>query len=183
MPKTENLNAYELTFILEEKADQEVTQKKTTFVSQLVTKFGGKVTKEESWGRRELAYPIKRNRTGFYVTLWFDLPADQVKPLEQELRFDEQIIRSLVTKAYLTAQPGTLSPVAEEEEKHPKREDQQGEDKSSAEEMLRRSSGVSPKKGAKESSEDELPEEERLKKLDETLEEMLKDDKEETPEA
>ena len=74
--------AYELTYILGEKANVEDGKKKTTELTATIKKLDGKVTKEEAWGRRDLAYPIKRNRSGFYVTLWLELPKAQVKALE-----------------------------------------------------------------------------------------------------
>jgi small subunit ribosomal protein S6 len=167
---------YEVTFILGESASTEDAQAKTVSVTDFIKEQGGQVTQQELWGRRELAYEIKRNRNGFYVTLWFDAPGTIVKALEEHLRFDTEVIRSLITKAYTSAQPGTLSPVAEEEEKAARRErSPRTEDKSSAEESLRRSSSATPSK--KEGEEEEaLPEEERLKKLDESLEELLKDE-------
>ena len=167
---------YELTFILDEKFNAEDAQVKTDAIKKTITKLGGNVTKEEMWGRRELAYEIKRNRTGFYVTLWIDLPTESIKPIEQELRFDERVIRFLTTKAYTSAQPGTLYPVSEQEKTNGTKEK---EENTSGEEMLRRTSAAPAKPEAKaekvENMEDELPEDQRLEKLDEALEELLKD--------
>lgn len=176
MSEKSTVQQYELTFILDEKAGQEQGDAKTVELKKFIQELGGSVTKEDLWGRRELAYPIKRNRSGFYVTLIFELPADKLKDLNQHLRFDESLIRSLVTKAYTTAQPGTLYPQTEESAEAAKPAPAVDE-KASAEEMLRRTSTATTKKAAKEeSAADELPEEERMKKLDETLEEMLKEE-------
>jgi small subunit ribosomal protein S6 len=172
-----NLQKYELTFILSEKEDLEKAQKKTTQIKETISKFGGTVEKEEIWGRRELAYKIKDNRSGIYVTIWFDLLRESVKPLEQLLQFDEKIIRSLITKAYTSAQPGTLYPVTEENKS--KETSSAPDENASPEEMLRRSSKASSKSQAKITTENEvdsIPEEERLKKLDESLEELLKEE-------
>ncbi len=166
-------NAYELTFILGEKAHQEAATAKVAQITKFIEEQGGAVEKTEFWGRRELAYIIDRNRTGFYTTVWFTLPAASVKPFNEFLRFEEDIIRSLVTKAYTTAQPGSLYPVVEEEK--PARAGRG--DKASAEEMLRRS--TTKKEDEIEVDvdlEEVLPEEERLKQLDETLDELLKDE-------
>lgn len=169
------LTQYELTFILGEAATAEQGTAKTKEVSDLITKMGGSVEKDEQWGKRDLAYPINRNRSGLYVTLWFTLPGDQVRPLEQSLRFDETVIRSLVTKAYTTAQPGTLYPVPEEEK--PSRGARKGAPEGeSAEEDLRRHTGDSPKKAAAAADDDSLSDEDRLKQLDEVVDELLKDE-------
>ncbi|MEI6478258.1 MAG: 30S ribosomal protein S6 [bacterium] len=175
---------YELTFILGEKTTPESGIKKTEAVKKLVTDQKGVVTKEELWGRRELAYQIGSNRSGFYVTLWLDIDGEGLKNLQKEMSFDADIIRFLATIAYTTAQPGTLYPVVEGDEKSekPAGETPRKEKEStsvSAEEMLRSHSAPAktekPSKKAKDTSED-LPEEERLEKLDTVLEEMLKDE-------
>lgn len=170
------LQQYELTFILDEKAAAEQGTAKAAQVKALIEKHGGNVTKEEHWGRRELAYVIKRNRSGFYVTMWFDLPAAELKEMNQDLIFDESLIRFLITKAYTSAQPGSLYPVVEEEKEKTGRKDK--EETATAEEMLRRSATAKPSKkaAAEDASDEDLPEEERLKKLDDTLEELLKDE-------
>lgn len=173
-------NNYELTYILGESTTEEVNATKIAELKALITKFGGEVTKEEVWGRRELAYPIGKNRNGFYTTFWFSLPSDQVLPLERQLRFDESIIRSLVTVAYKTATPGSLYPVVEEEKstrRTSRRTDK--EEVGSAEEELRRHATDTPKKGKEAATtepEEEITEEERLKKLDESLDQLLKEE-------
>ena len=175
MPKTiEPIRAFELTFILDEKATPESGQMKTAELKTAIEALGGSLTKEEHWGRRELAYPIKRNRSGLYVTLWLDLPSTKLKALDEQLRFDESIIRSLVTKAYTSAQPGTLYPLSEEEKKE--KSNPVKEEKGSPEEMIRRRPANSSKKDEAVELEENVSEEERLKKLDETLKELLQDE-------
>jgi small subunit ribosomal protein S6 len=173
-----SLTKYELTFILGENATAEQSTAKTKEITALLEKMGGSVEKTEEWGRRDLAYPINRNRTGLYTTMWFELPTDQVNPLEKALRFDESVIRSLVTKAYTTAQPGSLYPVAEEEKPAKGRRGAAAPEGTSAEEEIRRhATGAKKEKVAVlDEEEDMLSEEDRLKQLDEAMDELLKDE-------
>ena len=176
MSATQN---YELTYILGETATEEQNTAKVTELKEVIAKMGGAVEKEEIWGRRELAYQIGKSRSGFYTTFWFSLPVDQVNPLERLLRFDESIIRSLVTKAYIHATPGSLYPVVEEEKtaRRPRRGEK--EETATAEEELRMHAGDKPKKAkATEATEEveEISEEDRLKKLDESLDQLLKEE-------
>ena len=167
---------YELTFILAETSTPELATAKAAELKKSITEMGGEVSKEEHWGRRDLAYPIKRSRSGLYTTMWFSLPTTQVNPLEKALRFDESIIRSLVTIAYTSAQPGSLYPVVEEEKKatrRPEREEAAG----SAEEQLRRSGSRSTKREEIIEEEiEELSEEDRLAQLETQLDSLLKDE-------
>jgi small subunit ribosomal protein S6 len=177
MKKSSTLS-YELTFILGETATEVEGTAKTKEITEQIKKLEGTVTKDEQWGRRELAYPIGKNRSGFYVTLWFDAPGAAVKPLEQSLRFDESVIRFLTTKAYTEAQPGSLYPVVEEEKPEKGSRKDKSEEAATTEEMLRRSSTKPSKKSDIEdiTDEDLIPEDERLEKLDEALENLLKEE-------
>ncbi len=64
----------------------------------VVEKEGGKVTKRENWGLRNLAYRIQKNRKGYYVLFNIDAPAAAVQELERVMRIDEDVIRHLTVK-------------------------------------------------------------------------------------
>jgi small subunit ribosomal protein S6 len=170
-----SVKKYELTFILGETATVEDATAKTTELSAAIKELGGEVTKDEQWGRRDLAYPIARSRSGIYATLWLDLPSDQLKELDRKLRFDETVIRSLVTVAYTTAQPGSLYPVPEEEKKG--RRGDREEAPAGAEEQLRRSSRSSKTEKTEDVEDaEQLSEADRLAQLDSRLDSLLNDE-------
>lgn len=56
---------------------------------------GGKITKKENWGLRQLAYRMNKNRKGYYVLFNIDAPAAAVQEMERQMRLDEDIIRYL----------------------------------------------------------------------------------------
>jgi len=67
------------------------------------------VTNADRWGRRRLAYSIKKKNAGFYVQLLHKSPTDIVSKLEQAFRLDEDVIRHLtvvVDKNMLKARAG-----------------------------------------------------------------------------
>lgn len=59
---------------------------------------GGKVTKEEYWGLRNLAYRIKKNRKAHYVLFNLDAPPKAVAEMERKERFDDNILRFLTLR-------------------------------------------------------------------------------------
>jgi small subunit ribosomal protein S6 len=76
---------------------------------EFIAKNGGEVTNADRWGRRRLAYPIKKKNAGFYVQLLHKSPTDIVPKLEQAFRLDEDVIRHLtvvVDKNMLKARAG-----------------------------------------------------------------------------
>lgn len=67
------------------------------------------MTNADRWGRRRLAYSIKKKNAGFYVQLLHKSPTDIVSKLEQAFRLDEDVIRHLtvvVDKNMLKARAG-----------------------------------------------------------------------------
>jgi small subunit ribosomal protein S6 len=60
--------------------------------------LGGKTAKTESWGLRNLAYKIKKNRKGHYVLFNFDAPPQAIHELERTMRINEDVLRYLTIK-------------------------------------------------------------------------------------
>ncbi len=59
---------------------------------------GGDVKKRESWGLRNLAFRIRKNRKGHYVLLNIDAPPAAIHELERNMRLNEDVIRFLTIK-------------------------------------------------------------------------------------
>lgn len=68
-------------------------------IKGLVEKAGGKLTHVDKWGRRRLAYPIKRHREGFYVFFMFEAPGPFLAELDKFFLVSEEIIRQVTCKA------------------------------------------------------------------------------------
>ena len=59
---------------------------------------GGNLTNLENWGRKRLAYMIKKHKIGYYVFFRFNAPTDAIIKLERMLKLDEFVIRFLTIK-------------------------------------------------------------------------------------
>jgi len=64
----------------------------------IVTEQGGTVTKRESWGLRNLAFRIRKNRKGHYMLFNLDAPPKAVFELERNMRINEDILRYLTVR-------------------------------------------------------------------------------------
>jgi small subunit ribosomal protein S6 len=64
----------------------------------LVEANGGKVTKREYWGLRNLAYKIKKNRKGHYVLMNIEGTGATISELERNLRIHEDILRYMTVR-------------------------------------------------------------------------------------
>lgn len=92
------LNHYETVFIVTPVLSEAQVKEAAEKFKALITEAGGKMTNEESWGLRKLAYPIQKKSTGFYHLLQFEAPGETIEKLELNYRRDEKIIRFLTFK-------------------------------------------------------------------------------------
>ena len=92
------MNNYELMVIFTPVLSEEeykAAQKKFT---TLVTENGGKVTHENPWGLKSLAYPIQKKTTGLYWVLEYSASSDFNEKLNIQILRDENILRFMATK-------------------------------------------------------------------------------------
>ena len=93
------LRDYELVVVLSPEIGDDVIGESLEPLSQSITTRGGEVTDVNHWGRRRLAYPIKRHMEGNYVVSQIKLDPGQVPDLESNLRISEEVIRHLIVRA------------------------------------------------------------------------------------
>ncbi|MDO8885597.1 30S ribosomal protein S6 [Candidatus Oleimmundimicrobium sp.] len=89
---------YELMVIVDSTLDAETSEKVITKINKLIEKNGGKVSKSEKWGRKKLAYPIKKYNEGDYHLVTFEGESETVSELERVLRITDQILRIMIVK-------------------------------------------------------------------------------------
>lgn len=65
-------------------------------IENIITKNGGKVTKKDNWGKRKLAYKIKKQDWGIYVFYNVEIDPSKISKINQTLRITEEIIRYLI---------------------------------------------------------------------------------------
>jgi small subunit ribosomal protein S6 len=89
---------YEFTFIVHPDVEDEGLEGVTEKVSQLITEGGGRVTNVDHWGRRRLAYPVQKQREGYYVLMQIQLDPKSISELERKLKLTEEVIRYLLVR-------------------------------------------------------------------------------------
>ena len=65
---------------------------------EIISELGGSIVSKESWGLRNLAYPIKNNKKAFYELMNIDLPNENIKKINEKLNLNENIIRYITVK-------------------------------------------------------------------------------------
>jgi small subunit ribosomal protein S6 len=89
---------YEHVFLARQDLSQAQVDALAAAATEIVESNAGKVTKTETWGLKNLAYKIKRNRKAHYVMLNIDAPAGVVAELERQTAINEDVIRFLTIR-------------------------------------------------------------------------------------
>lgn len=86
---------YEIIFIADPNLSEPDVEGLTATVKGFVEKEGGKIEKVENWGKKRMAYEVRRHRDGYYVLLSVLGSAALVKEVERRIRVTDGIIRHL----------------------------------------------------------------------------------------
>ncbi len=89
------MNKYETTFILEPGLDETKVNDEIGRASQWISDMGGEMLDVQRWGKRRLAYEIRKKRDGIYTMLLYQGPTSIVKEVERRMRLNESVMRVL----------------------------------------------------------------------------------------
>jgi small subunit ribosomal protein S6 len=92
------LRPYELLVIVDPKPTDEEVATLLTQVGEQAKSLGIEVDKVDNWGKRRLAYDIRKQREGTYAVFEAKAEPSMVKELERQLRLNENVLRFLSTR-------------------------------------------------------------------------------------
>lgn len=95
------MNHYELLYILPISCPEENIPSVMQSIQKIIAETGGKLTLEESFGKKKLAYPIKTQRHGTYISCEFDVESSSLSDMDRRLRLNTDILRFLLTEKEL----------------------------------------------------------------------------------
>jgi small subunit ribosomal protein S6 len=91
------MRKYELICIFQPDLDENAFKGALERVQSWISEAGGSVDKTEIWGRRKLAYAIRKQAEGQYVLLNITLEPKSTSELERNIRFLEPVLRHMLT--------------------------------------------------------------------------------------
>lgn len=92
------MRTYELTLVIDPELSLEETKKLIAKTKKIVEDLKGKVGETIDWGKKELAYPIKKAHFGCFFLWLISLREETVDQLDKKIRLEEDIIRYLLVK-------------------------------------------------------------------------------------
>jgi small subunit ribosomal protein S6 len=108
---------YEVVYIFDSALEEAAINEKLARFHTLIQPPGESAQPElNHWGKRTLAYPIKKHDTGYYVVSKFETTGEMLPEFERAIKLDDSVLRFLVVLAE-NAQPAPVTvPKAEGEE-------------------------------------------------------------------
>jgi small subunit ribosomal protein S6 len=100
------LNRYETVFVIDSLLKPDEIQNIISKYERFISANGGHIETVDQWGKKRLAYEIKKRQYGFYVLIRFSGPPPMLKQLEREYRLNESILRYkilIMTRAAIKA--------------------------------------------------------------------------------
>ncbi len=89
------IHSYESAVIINAALEDEQIELVVTKLRDTITQSGGEIFSTENWGRKRLAYQIKKNKIGYYIIFQFTAPVEAIAQIERVYRLDENIVRFL----------------------------------------------------------------------------------------
>jgi small subunit ribosomal protein S6 len=91
------LSTYEIAVLYHPDLEIDL-EKASQKIGKIITDNKGKITGEDNWGKRKLAYKISGHEYAVYVFYLADIPAENVQKIEAALNIADEVIRFLITK-------------------------------------------------------------------------------------
>lgn len=91
-------NVYESAVVINATLEDAQIDSLINKIKEFITNNGGQITDFENWGRKRLAYPIEKNKIGYYAIFRFTAPTNILAKIERFYNLDESILRYLTIK-------------------------------------------------------------------------------------
>ena len=92
------MRAYEVMVILDPSLDERTIEPSLDKYLNVIRKDGGSVESVDVWGRRRMAYEIKKNAEGIYAVVNLTAEPATVRELDRQLTLNESILRTKVMR-------------------------------------------------------------------------------------
>jgi len=89
---------YELTLVVPPQLRAEKQKEQLEKIKKIISSLKGEVKRTEEWGKKQLAYPIKKSEMGYYFFWEIQLPEKSLGEFNQKLRIEEGLLRYLIVK-------------------------------------------------------------------------------------
>src|SRR3989344_1612233 len=90
------MNHYEILYLLPATYAEEELMPVKEKIKDIIKRRGGRITAEDSLGKRKLAYPVKKFRQGYYLLYEFEIEPQALSALNNDLKLTNEILRHTI---------------------------------------------------------------------------------------
>lgn len=121
------MNQYEIAVLYHPDLEVDLSKAEEK-VTKLIEGNGGKITATDNWGKRKLAYTIKKQEHAVYVFYTVEMPGEGVKKVESTLNITDEVVRYLISRPDLKAIAKAEAAKVEKAKKNAERGDRRDDD-------------------------------------------------------
>ena len=89
---------YQTILILKPDLDEPNVDQSLEKITTLIQKHGGEMLKVERWGKKRLAYKVKKSKFGYYLNLYHSSDTSRVVDFEKDLQLYDLVIKYLIIR-------------------------------------------------------------------------------------
>jgi small subunit ribosomal protein S6 len=90
------VRTYETLFIVNPDLEESDINKTVDLIQETITAGGGTLIKVDRWGKRQLAYQLRKKREGYYVLIYFEAMPTVITELQRRFKLTDTILRHVV---------------------------------------------------------------------------------------
>jgi small subunit ribosomal protein S6 len=92
------MNHYELMVIYSPNLTEDEQRQQYSQVEELLKHENARINLVDHWGKRKLAYLVKKQRQGIYDWFYFELDPSRISEIDRKLKMSEVILRFMIIK-------------------------------------------------------------------------------------
>ena len=92
------MTKYEIMFIVKTSMEEDEIKKTSEDIQKLINNKKSKVIDFKEMGRKKLAYPIKKELSGYYYVMTVEADHDTIKEFDRKVSINEKVLRHLIIK-------------------------------------------------------------------------------------
>ncbi|TDJ51205.1 MAG: 30S ribosomal protein S6 [Nitrospina sp.] len=96
--RRQDLRNYQTILILKPDLDEPNVDQSLEKISALIQKHGGEVLKIERWGKKRLAYKVKKSKFGYYLNIYHSGETSRMSELEKDFQLYDLVIKYLIIR-------------------------------------------------------------------------------------
>ena len=109
------MTKYETAILFHPELPEERRKEFLTKIEGIIASFGGEVLKQDDWGIRKLAYPIRKTSNAFYTFLIYSGGRGVVEEVERNIKIFDDVMRHMTSRVEFEIKPVAEAPAPKED--------------------------------------------------------------------